>query len=108
MPEPLGPAPAVSLEVAEEVDDAETNLSPSDEAASGDDDELWSNIFPSRACSGLEYEEGGDGIRFASLRVTDHRFTVLRAALGSPSPMVAVYAPLVVGLPLAGRMHARM
>ena len=36
-----------------------------DEAVSGDEDELWSNTF-----SGLEYEEGADGIRFAGLRGT--------------------------------------
>ena len=40
------------------------------EAASGDEDELWNAIFPSRACCGLEYEEGGEGLRFAGLRGT--------------------------------------
>ncbi|CAE7227317.1 unnamed protein product [Symbiodinium natans] len=46
------------------------SVATADEAASGDEEELWNNIFPSRAYSGLEYEEGGDGIRIAGLRGT--------------------------------------
>ena len=33
------------------------SVATTDEAASGDEDELWNTIFPSHACSGLEYEE---------------------------------------------------
>ena len=46
------------------------SVATTDEAASGDEDELWNAIFPSRACCGLEYEEGGEGLRFAGLRGT--------------------------------------
>ena len=47
---------------------------------------------------------------FASLvcEGQDRRFAELLAVRGSPSPMAAVYAPLVVGLPPPGRMHTRM